>query len=405
MNTTPGAWPPHQHRTVAWRQRTRGGTVDDRKLAEIAVALPPHIAALHPPVPPALVARLETSLQAITALDTTHGTHLAALGTLLLRTESVASSKIERIDADVTEYSRALYGIRSNASAVSMAAATSALETLIHSVDGARPLELAAITRAHAVLMRDDPSERHYAGKVRDVQNWIGGSDYSPRGADYVPPPADQVAGYLEDLVTFTNRDDMSALVQAAVAHAQFESVHPFTDGNGCIGRALVNTILRRRGVTHSVVVPAASALVARRDAYFDTLNAYREGDPEPIVAAFTAAFAIAAEESRTTARRIAEFPDQWAETLGRVRAKSATSRLLARLTEHPVFSAEEAEKLTGGAPTSSVYSAIERLAHAGLVRPLTDRKRNQVWGVADMLDELDDLGARIAAAAKRVDL
>jgi Fic family protein len=404
VNETRGAWPAHEHRVVPWRQQTRGGTIEDRKLNRINVALPPHIADLTPPISSMLAARMETSLRSIAALDAAHGAHLAALGTILLRTESVASSKIEHVDADVTEYSRALHGIKSNASAVSMAAATTALDNLIHSVDGRRRIELDSILRAHAVLMHDDPVEQRYAGKVRDVQNWIGGSDHAPRGADYIPPPEGMVPDYLADLLAFANRDDMSALGQAAISHAQFESIHPFTDGNGRIGRALVNAILRRRGITSSVVVPAASALVAQRDAYFDTLNAYRNGDPEPIIAAFATACAIAAEESRTTAIRIAEFPEQWAEALGKVRAKSAASRLLVRLTEHPVFSAEEAETLIGGAP-SAVYAAIERFASAGLIRPLTDRKRNQVWGVADMLDELDDLGTRIAAAAKGIDL
>ena len=98
--------------------------------------------------------------------------------------------------------------------------------------------------------MQDDPGEVRYAGRIRDMQNWIGGSDYSPRDALYVPPPPETVEGYLDDLIRFANRNDLPVLSQAAVAHAQFESVHPFTDGNGRIGRALINAILRRRGAT-----------------------------------------------------------------------------------------------------------------------------------------------------------
>ena len=108
--------------------------------------------------------------------------------------------------------------------------------------------------------MRDDPGESAYAGRLRDMQNWIGGSDHSPRGALYVPPPPETVADYLADLLDYANRDDVPTLVQAAIAHAQFESIHPFTDGNGRIGRALINTVLRRRGATTRVVIPLASA-------------------------------------------------------------------------------------------------------------------------------------------------
>jgi Fic family protein len=252
--------------------------------------------------------------------------------------------------------------------------------------------------RAHNSLIRDDEAEKDYAGRIRDMQNWIGGSNHSPRNALYVPPPPDTVKEYVDDLVRFTNRNGIPVLAQAAVAHAQFESIHPFTDGNGRIGRALVNTILRRRGATSRVVVPLASALVARRDHYFDVLDDYRAGRPEPIVAAFAAASRIAAHESRVTAERVAAFPEAWAAAApGRM--GSAARRILELLTEHPVFSAEEIEDLIGGT-TSAVYRGIDRLVEAEVLRPLTDRKRNQVWGASDMLDELDDLGTRIAAAA-----
>ncbi len=90
------------------------------------------------------------------------------------------------------------------------------------------------------------------------------------------PRRLETVEAYLADLIDFANRDDLPALVQAAVAHAQFESIHPFTDGNGRVGRALINVILRRRGVTSRVVVPLASSLVAKKDAYPEVLAAYR---------------------------------------------------------------------------------------------------------------------------------
>jgi Fic family protein len=339
-------------------------------------------------------------LREISALDSTHGEHLRALETLLLRTESVASSKIESVEAGIDDYARALHGIRSNDSAVSMAAATEALTALIHSVDAGRDVDLRSILRAHAALMKDDPSEQKYAGRLRNMQNWIGGSDHSPRRALYVPPPHETVDRYMADLVAFANRTDVPVLAQAAIAHAQFESIHPFTDGNGRIGRALINTVLRRRGATHGVVVPLASALVARKETYFELLGAYRQGTPQAIIAGFASASRIAAAESRVAAQRIGEFPERWLGRLGGVRSGSAAQRLLNVLTEQPIFSAEEAEDMLGG-PTSSVYGAIERFSNAGILRPLTERKRNQVWGVVDMLDELNDLGLRIASAAR----
>ncbi|MGH3735659.1 MAG: Fic family protein [Micromonosporaceae bacterium] len=363
----------------------------------MTVSLPPLIGSVDLAIPSSLGAEMDRALREIAALDDTHGGHLASLSTLLLRAESVASSKIEHVEASIDDYARALHGVRANSSAVSMVASTRSLNDLIRSVRGGADIELRSIRRAHRLLMQDDPAEHAYAGRFRDMQNWIGGSDYSPRGAMYVPPPPGTVADYMEDLVSFANRSDLNVLVQAAVAHAQFESIHPFTDGNGRVGRALINTVLRRRGVTERVVVPIASAIVARREAYFDALGAYRVGDATPLISSFAVGSTIAAEESRVTAQRLALMPEQWREAAGRPRAGSAAARILDTLLDEPIVSAEVAEQRVGGA-TSTVYAAVNRLHEAGVIRPLTRRTRNQVWVAASLADELEDLGVRIAA-------
>jgi len=370
-------------------------------LTEVTVWLPPQIAELRLPLAPELSSTIEQAVRDIAVLDSGHGKNLNPLGVMLLRTESVASSKIEHVEADVSDYARALHGMKSNPSAVSMANATVALDHLIGSVHDGAEVTLDAILRAHKTLMSDDPSEAAYAGRVRGVQNWIGGSDHAPRNALYVPPPPETVDAYLDDLIRFINRTDLSAMAQAAIAHAQFESIHPFTDGNGRIGRALVNTVFRRRGVTEQVVVPLASALVARKDDYFDLLTDYRLGHPEPIIAAFARASAIAARESRATAARMEDFPQGWRDAVGTVRAGSSVARLLELLPQAPVFSAEEAEAALG-VGTSALYRGVDRLVQAGVLRPLTTRKRNQVWGVGDTLDELDDLSSRIGLVARQ---
>ncbi|MGH8963149.1 MAG: Fic family protein [Jatrophihabitantaceae bacterium] len=391
-------WPPHRHEARAWRQANRGGTKEDRMLRSIKVSLPPMIASQDLSLDSALVTDVESAMREISKLDATYGADLEALGVLLLRTESVASSKIEAVEASLDDYARALHGIRTNSSAVSMVAATAALDAMINDVTRHDRIELAAITCAHDVLMRDDPGEAPYAGRLRTVQNWIGGSNYSPRGALYVPPPPTTVPDYMNDLVTFANRDDLPALVQAAIAHAQFESIHPFTDGNGRIGRALINTVLRRRGATTRVVIPLASALVTRRERYFDLLTAYRTGDVRPLIATFAESSRIAAAESRITAGRLGEIPDDWRATV-RARAGSAAAQLLAQLPSRPIVSSEDASAIVD-APRSSVFAAINRLHDVGVLRPLTDRKRDQVWGASLILDELEDLSIRIGQAA-----
>lgn len=394
------SWPAHLYEVRPWLQQGRGGTREDRTLYRITVSLPPEIGELAVPTAADVIAEMEQALREVASLDTQHGADLDALASLLLRTESVASSKIENVEASIEDFARALHGVKANPAAVSMAAATQALASLIGSVQGGQPLTRSAILAAHAALMQEDPSEREYAGRLRDMQNWIGGSDYSPRNALYVPPPPDTVDRYLDDLLRFANRDDLPVLAQASVAHAQFESIHPFTDGNGRIGRALINTILRRRGTTTRVVVPLASALVAHRDRYFDLLGYYRDGDVRPIQSSFAAGTRIAAAEARATARRLADIPSEWREMAGSVRAGSTAAGLLELLPRHPVITAEDVCAALAS-PVSSVYSALDRMHQVGVLRPLTDRKRNQVWGAGLILDELDDLGRRIAAAAR----
>lgn len=396
----PGAWPAHRVEIRPWRQAQRSGSRDDRMLREITVSLPARIAEASVPIDAELAARLEDALRDIADLDATRAPVLEPLRLLLLRTESVASSKIESVEASLDDYARALHGVRANPSAVSMVAATGALDRLISRHTPGERAGLDAILDAHAVLMADDRSESAYGGRLRDMQNWIGGSDHSPLGAVYVPPPPETVEAYMEDLLAFVNRDDVPTLTQAAITHAQFEAIHPFTDGNGRIGRALINTVLRRRGATRSVVVPLASALVARRDRYFDLLTGYGRGHLRPLLLEFATAAAICARQSLISATRLESVPALWQTQVGPARRGSATAALLDLLPSRPILTSENAAEATG-ASSSAVSVALNRLLAAGVLRPLTDRKRDQVWGAAAVLDELEALNVRIAAATR----
>lgn len=395
----------HTEKVLPWSQRNRVGTREDRTLREIRVSLPPKIANFKPLIPNYVAVASDAAIAKIARLDEVHGTQLSALALLLLRAESVASSKIEHIEASVADFVRATHGMKSNSSATSMVASAGALTHLISTVNDQGPITLANILAAHQVLMADDPQEQHYAGRLRDVQNWIGGSDHSPRNAMFIPPPPETVEDYLADLLEFANRDDIPALTQAAVTHAQFESIHPFTDGNGRIGRALINTILRRRGVTTEIVLPIASALVAKKETYFAVLGAYRDGDAAPIIRALSYASQAVAQESQETARLLAGLPQQWLNSYlvanGRLpRSDSAVHQIIAELLNTSFFTAEDLHAKLGGAP-ARIYNGIKLLSEASILSPLTDRTRNQVWGAEAILTELEELGARIAKSTQ----
>lgn len=398
-DATNSTWPPHGVETLPWRQQVRGGTREDRMLSSVDATIPPLIKTLDyvPPLPVLLAT--EKALLAVAQADTAVDAegHSAALSRFMMRSESVASSKIERITATAVDYAKAIAGSRGNASAVRMVAASSALHELITTVDERGHFELEHITSAHRALMVDDPDESNYAGRLRDMQNWIGGSDYSPRDALHVPPAPERVAELMADLLAYLNRDDVPVMVQAAIGHAQFESIHAFTDGNGRIGRALVSAVLRRRGVTRNAVVPLASGLLARRDDYFAALGTYRRGDPAPLIDLFARSARAAAECSRDTIARLKAMPDEWTAEL-RPRAGSAAAALIQAFYDHPVMSADEIETRSGSV-ASQAYRAIDQLVGTGYLTEITGRKKNRVWAASEVLAELDDLDRRIQAA------
>lgn len=401
-------WAPHARVEVPWRQQVERGPRADRLLRTIEVRVPPRIAEADHVADRPLAASMANALAGLRQLDGSHGRRLRSLNQLLLRTESVASSKIEDVEASLVDYGRAVLGARSSASAVSMAAATDALADVVTQADVSGVVGLTSLRDAHAVLFRRSVDQQHHAGRFRTVQNWIGGSDYTPRNALYVPPPPDLVPSLLEDLVAFANRDDVPVLVQAAVVHAQFESIHPFVDGNGRIGRTLVHAVLRRRRVTRHLTVPLASALVAHRESYFDALGDYREGLARPIVAMLTAAVIVATHESRRTATHLHEIRTDWDARLGPVRRGSPVHRVLIALPEHPTVTVSGlADSL--GLERDEVGAAVDALHAVQILEPaprgLGDRRRgrweDRVWAARDILDELADLDQRIVAVSR----
>jgi Fic family protein len=365
-------------------------------MTSVEASIPPTVAGLDflPPMP--TIVASEQALMIVAQADTDAEGHSAALSRFMIRSESVASSKIERITATAADYAKAVAGNRSNSSATSMVAASTALHRLVAGVGDRGTFTLDDLLSAHEALMKDDPHEASYAGRPRDMQNWIGGSDHSPRDALHVPPAPERVSGLLDDLIAYLNRDDVPVMVQAAIGHAQFESIHPFTDGNGRIGRALVSAVLRRRGVTRNAVVPLASGLLARRDDYFGALGEYRQGEPTPLIDLFARSARAAAVCSRDSIARITTQPEIWTAEL-RPRAGSAAAALIPAFADHPVMSSAEVERHSGSS-VQQTYRAIDRLVEAGFIEEITGRKRDRVWVASELLAELDDLDRRIQA-------
>lgn len=222
---------------------------------------------------------------------------------------------------------------------------------------------------------------------MRTLQNWIGGSD--PTRAEFVPPPAEHVERLLVDLVAFANRDDIPAFTQAAIVHAQFETIHPFDDGNGRVGRALIQMTLARRGVMRAVPLPISLVLASDARAYVRGLTAYRYDDATDWVAFFVAAAERAARHATSLAQRVEQLQLRWHDAAGRPRPQSAAARVIPHLVALPVFTVETMATRIGMS-LSATNVAVERLERAGVIARRRNVRRNRVFETVGLFAALD---------------
>ena len=273
-------------------------------------------------------------------------TRVATLGAVaqnLLRSESVASSRIEGVAISQKSLAWAAHREIGNGRGDSRAAAVlgnvEAMKRAIAIGAKGEPIVVGDLIDIHRLLLRHT-EDSQIAGVIREAQNWIGGNDYNPVGAVYVPPPAERVPELLSDLCDFIDRDDLSPIAQAAIAHAQFETIHPFADGNGRAGRALVYAVLRKRGEIPTYVPPISLVLGARPKSYIAGLTDYREGEVQLWCGSFSHAVARAAGEAERLAEAIEELQERWLVRLGRLRKDAAARQLVSALPEQPVSDA-----------------------------------------------------------------
>jgi len=334
---------------------------------------------------------------AIRALNATAQPALAPLARLLLRTESIASSKVEGMQMGIRELARAEArmetGGKRSQTATEILANMAAMETAITEAAAAPRFGNEQTLAIHRRLMEHD-LRRQIAGRFRTGQNWIGGNDYNPCGADFVPPPVEEVPRLLDDLAEAVNGDLLPPLVQAALVHAQFETIHPFDDGNGRTGRALIHVILRRRGVAPAYVPPISVVLARGRERYIEGLTGFRNDD----VVGWIEQFATAAARSANLARRylgeVESLMANWRERLKQAsapRADAAAWAVIDILPAHPVITAPVAAAASRRSK-APVYDAMKQLQEAGVLIPLSTSKRNQSWEAVGLLELLEGL-------------
>ena len=336
-----------------------------------------------------------------------------ALARILLRAESVASSRIEGLEVGARRLLRAEAASEMGAEASDVTATEvlgniNAMATAIRRMNPGDAITPSILLDFHRQLLAGTRLDAH-GGTLRSEQNWIGGSSYNPCSAAFIPPPPEYVRELLEDLCRFCNDDGMPAVAQAAIAHAQFETIHPFVDGNGRTGRALIHLVLRRRGLATRVLPPVSLVLATRADDYVAGLDATRYRGPMTSASArdgiglwvgrFAAACQRAVDDAESYEERTRQLQERWRDALGPVRAGSATDLLLRKLPGVPVVTVSSAAQLTTRSLTAA-SEAIARLADAGILRQLTVGRRNRAFEAVEVIDAFTALERQLASPA-----
>lgn len=387
------ACPPPGYEERPWRniqdEDEYGSRTQRRRAAgEYLAALPPFISGLEVHIDGELQALTEEAAIELARFDAEVGQIAAPFASILLRTESASSSEIENLTSGARQIALAELGEHSSKNAQLIVGNVRAMQValaLSESIDGH------AIMEMHRALL--EQSNPDIVDHWRDQQVWIGGGSLGPHTAQFVPPHHERVTALMDDLVVFANRVDLPVLVQTAIAHAQFETIHPFPDGNGRVGRALIQAMLRGGQLTRNVAVPVSAGLLHDTGRYFDALGAYRSGDIAPIVRSIAEASFAAVHNGRILVDDLETVQLEWRDRV-KARRDSAAHRLVSILLRQPVIdSAAAATQLGISAVNAQV--AINRLVDAGVLIQISSGRRNRIWLAKDVVRVLDEFGAR----------
>ncbi|MGI8683668.1 MAG: Fic family protein [Acidimicrobiales bacterium] len=342
------------------------------------------------PVPDLSTAAVRASALAEGALGAVDARLRAGLqvpARLLLHAEGVASSRIEEVRAPPAEVA-----VASADPAVGGAAGWVADN--LRAVDAALahqgPLRADDLWDWHRLLMVHADLEPALVGIWRDRIGWVGGA--TPHLAAFVPPPPELVGALMEDLVAFAQDDRVDPVAHAALVHAQFETIHPFADGNGRIGRILIGWVLQRR-LGLAVPPPVSGTFLRDRGGYLTGLTRYRLEGPDGWTIWFARAMEQTAYATEAILGDVADVIAAWPQRLTGLRADAAARRLVPHLSAHPALDVATAASLAG-VSEQAARGALDELVARGILRDASTSSgrtgRPRRWWVAgELLDRL----------------
>ncbi len=250
------------------------------------------------------------------------------------------------------------------------------------------PLSLRLFREIHGVLLNKGRGGNQTPGEFRRSQNWIGGA--RPGNAAFVPPPADEVLECMSKLELFLHDqpEPTPALLKAALAHVQFETIHPFLDGNGRLGRLLITLLLCEQKVLREPMLYLSLYFKTHRQYYYELLNNVRmTGDWEAWLDFFAEAVIVTAVQAMEAAQQLLDLSNQDRDKIsGLGRAAASTLQVHRALMEHPIATSGSLVEKTGITP-ATVNKALGHLEQLGIVKELTARKRNRLFSYAGYIE------------------
>jgi Fic family protein len=359
------------------------------------------------------VAQAETAIRGLhsdaVVLHRTDG-----LARLLLRAEAQASSRIEGVVIAAHKLLRAEAardlgtGQTPDDLAGEVLANIDAMNLAMELADSEPIVTVDTILRIHERILQVTELKR-FAGRMREGQSWIGGNAYHPGDAAFVPPPPDEVPALLEDLAAFCNDTSLPAVAQAAIAHAQFETIHPFVDGNGRTGRAIIHVMLRRRGVAPSWCPPVSLVLATLKKDYMRVLDGFHSelppDTPEAVagvdawVSFFAQACTRSVEDALLFEQRVGALQADWRARLAPVRRGSSVDLLIEALPRTAILTVNEAARILDRSFTAA-NTAIQELVKAKVLRQVSIGKRNRAFVSPEVIAAFTQLERRLASPA-----
>lgn len=359
---------------------------------EYQAALPLLIAERSVAVPDDLSARISALLVEMARFDVELGQRADNVPTMLLRSESSASSQIDRLTS--TAQSVALAELYPKASSDARLVVANMIATQ-RALELPAGLSLEGIVEIHDLLLDNSHLENQTNSafeKLRQKPVWLGGTSFTPHTALFVPPAFQHVPEYMADLIEFGTRSDLNPVVKAAILYAQFQTVHPFLTANGQTGRALIHHIFRAEGVLSSTLIPVSVGFLHNIDSLINALQSYREGDPLVIIEELVSALELALFVSRVTETSIESLLEDWDSLVGH-RKGSKIRQLPKTLVKQPVVnSAYLADSL--GVTQRTATTLILRACEYGMLRHMGKRQRGDFYqsdAIINVLDEINE--------------